>query len=108
MCDLHSVYLGFGVFLQLNPRITVDIKDQELLILGHVMSDDPTTSNELVKMAIKKERICDPTTNIATAAAGSTEQLPRVEAEMNISQVRLSDSLQMTVVPVMKYQQHQQ
>ena len=81
MCDLHLVYLGFGAFLHLVPRPAVDIKEQELPILGHVIGDDPNTNMELIKKAIKKEKIVEPTDNPATAAAGSAEQLPRVESE---------------------------
>ena len=51
MCDLHLVYLGFGAFLCLVPRPAVDIKEQELPILGHVIGEDPNTNMELIKKA---------------------------------------------------------
>ena len=84
MCNLHLVYLGFGVFLCLVPRPAVDIKEHELPILGHVVGEDPETNMELMKKAIKEEKIVEPTNNAATAAAGSTQQLPRVERELNM------------------------
>ena len=92
MCDLHLVYLGFGAFLHLVPRPAVDIKEHELPILGHVVGDDPETNMELLKKAIKKEKIVEPTNNAATAAAGSTQQLPRVEKELNMPLTKSSES----------------
>ena len=92
MCDLHLVYLGFGAFLHLVPRPAVDIKEQELPILSHVIGDDPNTNMELIKKAIKKEKLVEPTNNPATAAAGSTEQLPRVESELNMPPTKFPDS----------------
>ena len=92
MCDLYLVYLGFGAFLRLVPRPAVDIKEQELLILGHVIGDDPNTNMELIKKAIKKEMIVEPMDNPATATIGSTEQLPRVESELNMPPTKFSDS----------------
>ena len=92
MCDLHLVYLGFGAFLRLVPRPAVDIKEQELLILGHVIGDDPNTNMELIKKAIKKEKIVESTNNPATATVGSAEQLPRVESELNMPLTKFLDS----------------
>ena len=92
MCDLHLVYLGFGAFLRLVPRPAVDIKEQELLILGHVIRDDPNTNMELIKKANKKEKIVEPTNNPTTAAAGSAEQLPRVESKLNMPLTKFPDS----------------
>ena len=92
MCDLHLVYLGFSAFLCLVPRLAVDIKEQELRILGHVIGDDPNTNMELMKRAIRKEKIVEPTNNPATAAAGSAEQLPRVESELNMPPTKFPDS----------------
>ena len=91
-CDLHLVYLGFGAFLHLVPRPAVDIKEQELPILGHVIGDDPNTNMELIKKAIKKEKIVEPTNNPASAAAGNTEQLPRVESKLNMPPTKFPDS----------------
>ena len=94
MCALHLVYLGFSAFLHLVPRLAVDIKEQELPILGHVIGDNPNTNMELIKKAIKKEKIAEPTNNpaTATATAGSTEQLPRVESELNLPLINLLHS----------------
>ena len=91
MCDLHLVYLGFSAFLHLVRRPAVDIQEQELPILGHVVGDDPNTNMELIKKAIKKEKIVEPTDNPATAAAGSAEQLPRVESELNMLPTKFLD-----------------
>ena len=85
MCDLHLVYLGFGTFLCLVPRPVLDIKEGDLPILGHVVGEDPETQNELTRKAIKEEKIVEPKEpSIATAAAGSASQLPRVERELNM------------------------
>ena len=92
MCDLHLVYLGFGAFLHLVQRPAVDIKEQEIPILGHVIGDNPNTNMELIKKAIKKEKIVEPTNNPATAAAGSAEQLPRVESKLNMPPTKFPDS----------------
>ena len=43
MCDLHLVYLGFGAFLHLVPRLALDIKECNLPILGHIVGEDPET-----------------------------------------------------------------
>ena len=92
MCDLHLVYLGFGAFLHLVPRPALDTKEYELPILGHVVGEDPETHIELIKKAIKKEKIDEPKINAATAASGSTQQLPRVERELNMPSTKFSDS----------------
>ena len=93
MCDLHLVYLGFGAFLCLVPRLALDIKEGDLPILGHVVGEDPETQNELTKKAIKEEKIDGPNEpNIATAAAGSAFQLPRVERELNMPPTTFLDS----------------
>ena len=85
MCDLHLVYLGFGAFLRLVPRPVLDIKEGDLPILGHVVGEDPETQNGLMRKAIKEEKIDEPKeSSIATAAAGSALQLPRVERELNM------------------------
>ena len=86
MCDIHLVYLGFGAFLHLIPHLVVDVKVQELPILGHVVGCDPKTEMELTQKAIKQEKIPenDPPKS-ASAAAGSADQLLRVEHEMNAS-----------------------
>ena len=84
MCD-HLVYLGFGAFLRLVPRPVLDIKEGDLPILGHVVGEDPETQKELMRKAIKEEKIDEPKeSSIATAAAGSALQLPRVERELNM------------------------
>ena len=83
MCDLHLVYLGFGAFLCLVPRPAVDIKEHELPILGHVVGKDPETNMEL---------IVEPTNNTATVAAGSAQQLLRVERELNMPPTKFLDS----------------
>ena len=92
MCNLHLVYLGFSAFLHLVPRPALDAKEYELLILGHMVGEDPETNIELMKKAIKKEKIDEPLINAATAAAGSTQQLPRVERELNMPSTKFSDS----------------
>ena len=85
MCNLHLVYLGFGAFLCLVPRPVLDIKEGDLPILGYVVGEDPKTQNELMGKAIKEEKIDEPKEpSIATAAAGSALQLPRVERELNM------------------------
>ena len=60
MCDLHLLYLGFGAFLRLVPRLVLDIKEGDLPILGHVVGEDPETQNELMRKAIKEEKIDEP------------------------------------------------
>ena len=93
MCDLHLVYLGFGAFLRLVPRPVLDIKEGDLPILGHVVGEDPETQKELTRKAIKEEKIDEPKeSSIATAAAGSSLQLPRVERELNMSPTMLLTS----------------
>ena len=92
MCDLHLVYLGFGAFLRLVPRLALDTKGYELPILGHVVGEDPKTHIELLKKAIKEEKLDEPKSNAATAAAGSTQQLPRVERELNMPSTKSLDS----------------
>ena len=82
MCDFHLVY---------PERPAVDIKEHELPILGHVVGEDPETNIELMKKAIKKEKIVEPTNNAATAAAGSAQQLPRVERELNMPPKKFLD-----------------
>ena len=84
-CDLHLVYLGFGAFLHLLPCQNIDVK--EMPVLGHITSDDPKAKQELIRMAIKQEKIGEPviasTAPTATPAAGSADQLPRVEEELS-------------------------
>ena len=92
MCDFHLVYLGFGAFLCLVPRLALDTKEFELLILGQVVGEDPETHIELTKKAIKEEKINEPKSNTATAAAGSTHQLPRVERELSMPPTKSLDS----------------
>ena len=92
MCDLHLIYLGFGAFLCLVPRPALDIKEYELPILGHVVGEDPETHIELMKKAIKEEKIDEPKSNAATAAAGSAQQLPRVERVLNMPSTKSLDS----------------
>ena len=85
MCNLHLVYLGFGAFLCLVPRLVLDIKEGDLPILGHVVGEDLETQNELTRKAIKEEKIDEPNEpSFVTAAAGSALQLPRVERELNM------------------------
>ena len=85
MCDLYLVCLGFGNFLHLVPRPVLDIKEGDLPILGYVVGEDPETQNELMRKAIKEEKIDEPKEpSIATAEAGSALQLPRVERELNM------------------------
>ena len=90
-CEKHLVYLGFGIFLQLEkrPPHTLDM----LPILGTVSSDDPVIQRKLlhqIGMTIKTESGFTGTTSVAktvkgpkaSAAAGSMVQLERVESEM--------------------------
>ena len=84
-CDLHLVYLGFGAFLHLIPHPNIDVK--EMPVLGHITSDDPNVKQELIKMAVKQEKIGETSTTsiatTATASAGSAAQLTRVESELH-------------------------
>ena len=67
------------------PRPALDIKEGDLPILGHVVGEDTETQKELTRKAIKEENIDEPKeSSIATAAAGSALQVPRVERELNI------------------------
>ena len=84
-CDIHLVYLGFGVFLRLNRRPPIDVN--VLPILGHVSSDQPDVMARLVASGIKQEPIFTGSTLrqprcVATALAGSEAQLPHVEVEL--------------------------
>ena len=83
-CDLHLVYLGFGTFLHLIPRPNIEVK--EMPVLGHITNDDPNVKQELIKMAVKQEKIGETSTTssatTATASAGSASQLTRVESEL--------------------------
>ena len=83
-CALHLVYLGFRAFLCLKPHQIIDVK--EIPILGHITSDDPDVTRELIKRAVKQEKLDDtgmaPGSMTATAAAGSAAQLERMEAEL--------------------------
>ena len=92
MCNLTLVYLGFGAFLHLVPRPALDTKKYELPILGHMVGEDPETHIELMKKAIKEEKIDEPKSNAATTAAGSAHQLPRVERELNMPSTKSLDS----------------
>ena len=83
---------GLGAFLRLVLRPALDPKEYELLILGHVVGEDPETNIELMKKAIKKEKIDEPLNNAATAAASSAQQLPRVERELNMPSTKFLDS----------------
>ena len=89
-CDFHLVYLGFGAFIRLVPRQAPDVKD--FVIIGHITTCDPATSQELNTMATNwQQLVSPPKTCTPSAAAGSAAQLPRVEAKMgdisNIAQV---------------------
>ena len=88
--------------MHLVPRPALDTKEYELLILGHVVGEDPETHIELMKKAIKEEKLDEPKSNAATAAAGSTQQLPRVERELNMPSTKSLDS------PSTSSNQHQQ
>ena len=76
--------LGFGAVLCLIPHPNIDVK--EMPVLGHIASDDPNVKQELIKMAIKQEKIRETSTTssttTATASAGSAAQLTRVESEL--------------------------
>ena len=89
LCDLHLVYLGFGAFLRLVPRPALDLKESNLPILGYVVGEDPETQLELTRKAIKEEPSHSRT---ATVAAGSTQQLSRVERELNMPIILSSSS----------------
>ena len=106
LCDLHSVYLGFGAYLHLISRPAPVTKECDLPILGHIVAEDPETQMELTRKAIKEEKIDEPTeSRIATAAAGSALQLSRVERELNMPQTMfLSSSSTSTDKP--KYTSH--
>ena len=54
-CDLHLVYLGFGIFLHLQPHPPIKVK--VVPALGHISSDDPNVMREIVSMAVKQERL---------------------------------------------------
>ena len=75
------------------PRPALDIKEGDLPILGHVVGENPETQKELMRKAIKEEKIDEPKeSSIATAAAGSALQLPRVERELNMPPTMLLSS----------------
>ena len=94
LCDLHLVYLGFGAFLRLVPRPSLDLKESDLPILGYVVGDNTETQLELTRKAIKEEKIDEPTySRTATVAAGSVQQLSRVERELYMPTILSSKSL---------------
>ena len=91
-CDQHLVYLGFGIFLHLQPHPLIKVK--VVPIMGHISSDDPNVTRKLVSMAVKQERL-DVTAmttrnQTATAAVGSAAQLDRVEAESKAAPPKVS------------------
>ena len=57
-----------------------------------MVGEDPKTHIELLKKAIKEEKLDEPKSNAATAAAGSAQQLPRVERELNMPSTKSLDS----------------
>ena len=67
-----------------------------------MVGEDPETHIELMKKAIKEEKLDEPKSNASTAAAGSTQQLPRVERELNMPSTKSLDS------PSTSSNQHQQ
>ena len=84
-CDIHLVYLGFGIFLCLNRQPLIDVN--VLPVLGHVLSDQPDIMARLVALGVKQEPIITGTTlrqprPVGSAMAGSVAQLPDVEAEL--------------------------
>ena len=75
------------------PRPTLDTKECNLPILGHVVGEDPETQMELTRKAIKEEKIDEPKeSSITRAAAGSALQMPRVERELNMPPTMLLSS----------------
>ena len=92
-CPIHLVYLGFGIFLRLKCRPLFEVNVFPApQVIGHVTSEQLAVMQQLVATAIKQEPITSTNTGTtqkgrtrkttASVAAGSAEQLPRVEAEL--------------------------
>ena len=92
-CPVHLVYLGFGRLLRLKCRPPIEVNVLPApQVIGHVTSEQPAVIQQLVAAAIKQEPITSTNTGTtkmgrtrkttASVAAGSVEQLPRVEAEL--------------------------
>ena len=94
-CQMHLVYLRFGIFLRLVRRPPIEVRT--LPVLGAITSDDPAVLTGLKLSTVTEHKPTVPSMTIpvpgttapvsiktprAMAAAGSAEQLPRVEAEM--------------------------
>ena len=82
-CDMHFVYMGFGIFLCLvrQPPTVPDIN-----ILGTIHSDNPATLNKLISSTQgvigMTKSVTTVTTSTANSVAGSTTQLSWVESEL--------------------------
>ena len=86
MCDLHLLYLGFGAFIKLIPVQAPDNKD--FIIIGTITAEDRDTIDQLNMMAKNQDIIMYSSTPLMpTAAAGSTDQLPKVECEQATSKI---------------------
>ena len=80
-CNIHLVYMGFGIFLQLKKRQI----SESTRILGTISSKDPVVRAQL-HLLVKTEKSDEdekPLRGNITAAAGSESQLHRVEQELN-------------------------
>ena len=80
-CPIDLVYMGFGIFLQLKKRKTLE----SIRILGTISSDNPEVRTQL-HLLVKTEKPDDDQSLLKgniTAAAGSKSQLQHVEQELN-------------------------
>ena len=80
-CNIHLVYMGFRIFLQLKKRQI----PEPTRILGTISSEDPVVRAQL-HLLVKTEKPDGderPLKGNITAAAGSESQLHRVEQELN-------------------------
>ena len=99
-CNIHLVYMGFGIFLQ--------IKKQQIpeptRILGTISSEDPVVRAQLHLLVKTEKRDGDerPLRGNVTAVAGSESQLHRVEQELNQHKSR-TDGYTPGAVPTSEY-----
>ena len=86
LCDLHLVYMGFGIFLRLIRHTPMDTHVS--ITIGEITSDDPgMLANLACKIKQEQEFMgtmpkLQSTSKRPTAAPGSVSQLPCVETEL--------------------------
>ena len=80
-CNIHLVYMGFRIFLQLKKRQI----PEPTRILGTISSEDPAVRVQMPLLVKTEKPDGDerPLRGNSNAAAGSESQLHRVEQELN-------------------------